>query len=154
MLVPLVQKFISPIISSHHSFPESIFTPYQGLYGDFSFPFSFTRTKMVKLLNWAVVILETKMENREQLWILISDGKTIMLNRYKKLSINSPLKYLESFLTEYSTECKDKWVIFDQEGEVKKKLPSRIFSENLIIRFYLIVMMLCFKMVQLNNLIA
>lgn len=52
----------------------------------------------------------------EQAWILISDGKTHMLHGDTCLSKSSPLKYLESFLTEYAPECPGKWVVMDQGG--------------------------------------
>ena len=37
-----------------------------------------------------------------------------MLHGDTRLTKTSPLKYLESFLTEYSPECKNKWVVMDQ----------------------------------------
>ena len=35
-----------------------------------------------------------------------------------QLTKASPLKYLESFLSEYAPECKDKWVVLDQGSEL------------------------------------
>ena len=52
------------------------------------------------------------------IWILVSDGKTRMLHGDTRLSKASPLAWLESFLSEYSPECKNKWVVMDQGGEM------------------------------------
>lgn len=41
-----------------------------------------------------------------------------MIHGDTRLSKDSPLKYLESFLTEYSPECKNEWVAMDQGGEL------------------------------------
>ena len=56
--------------------------------------------------------------NGEQAWILISDNKTRMLHGDTCLTKAYPLKYLESFLTEYFPECKNKWVVMDQGGKL------------------------------------
>ena len=56
--------------------------------------------------------------NGEQALILISNGKTRMLHGDTRLTKASPLKYLEYFLKEYSPECKNKWVIMDNGGEL------------------------------------
>ena len=41
-----------------------------------------------------------------------------MLHGDTRLTKASPLKYLESFLKEYSPECKNKWVVMDNGGEL------------------------------------
>lgn len=41
-----------------------------------------------------------------------------MLHGDTHLSKSSPLEYLESFLADHSPECKKKWVVLDQGGEV------------------------------------
>ena len=41
-----------------------------------------------------------------------------MLQGDTRLTKASPLKYLESFLKEYSPECKNKWVVMDNGGEL------------------------------------
>ena len=35
-----------------------------------------------------------------------------------RLSKSSPVKYLESYLPQYSPECKNKWVVLEQGGEL------------------------------------
>ena len=51
--------------------------------------------------------------NEEVAWILVSDGKMRMLHGDTRLSKASLVTWLESFLSEYSTECKNKWVFMD-----------------------------------------
>ena len=41
-----------------------------------------------------------------------------MLHDDTRLSKSFPVKYLESFLQQYSPECKNKWVVLDQGGEL------------------------------------
>ena len=41
-----------------------------------------------------------------------------MLHGDTRLSKASPVSWLESFLSEYSPECKNKWVVMDQGGEM------------------------------------
>ena len=41
-----------------------------------------------------------------------------MLHGDTRLTKASPLKYLESFLKEYSPECKNKWVVMDNGVEL------------------------------------
>ena len=41
-----------------------------------------------------------------------------MLHGDTRLSKASPLKYLKSFLSEYTPECKDKLVVLDQGSEL------------------------------------
>ena len=54
--------------------------------------------------------------NGETAWMLISDGQTRMLYGDTYHSKSSPVKYLESFLQQYSPEYKNEWVILDQGG--------------------------------------
>ena len=54
-----------------------------------------------------------------------------MLHGDTCLTKASPLKYLESFLNEYSPECKNKWVVMDNGG----KLFSNPKIQNLFSRF-------------------
>ena len=56
--------------------------------------------------------------NCETAWIIISDAQTRMLHGDTRLNKSSPVKYLESFLQQYSPECKNKWVVLDQGGEL------------------------------------
>ena len=54
-----------------------------------------------------------------------------MLHADCRLSKASPIKWLESFLTEYSPECKEKFVVLDQSGELYQSVEVR----NLFSRF-------------------
>ena len=56
--------------------------------------------------------------NGETTWILISNAQTRMLHGDTRLSKSFPVKYLESFLQQYSPKCKNKWVVLDQGGEL------------------------------------
>ena len=48
-----------------------------------------------------------------------------MLHGDTHLSKSLPLKYLKSFLSEYSPECKNKWVILDQGSELYNNLAIK-----------------------------
>ena len=66
----------------------------------------------------------------ETCWILISDGKTRMLHGDCRLTKASPLKYLSSFLNEYSPNCPDKWVVLDQGGKLyQDRAVCELFKE-------------------------
>ena len=54
-----------------------------------------------------------------------------MLHGDTYLSKSLPLKYIESFLAEYSPECKNKWVVLDQGG----KLYNNPAIKNLFRKF-------------------
>merc|ERR1711884_797937 len=97
--------------SGHKSLRESLSVPYQGLYIDFGFAGRVSKDADGKVKESSRVDIEGL--NDEQAWILISDGKTRMLHGDTRLTKASPLKYLESFLKEYSPECKNKWVVMD-----------------------------------------
>ena len=56
--------------------------------------------------------------NGEIALILISNVQTQMLHENTRLSKSSPVKYLESFLQQYSPQCENKWVVLDQGGEL------------------------------------
>ena len=90
--------------------------PYQGLFIDFSF------SGKVKQDKEGVVIEASRKDvkgmNGETAWILISDALIRMLHGDTRLSKSSLVKYLESFLQQYSPECKNKWVALDQEDEL------------------------------------
>ena len=60
--------------------------------------------------------------NGEVTRILVSDDKTRMLHGDTCLSKASPVAWLESFLSEYSPECKNKWVVMDQGGKLFNNL--------------------------------
>ena len=63
--------------------------------------------------------------NGETAWILISDAQTRMLHGDTRLSKSSPVKYLESFLQQYSPKYKNKWVVLNQGGELYGHLDVR-----------------------------
>ena len=50
-----------------------------------------------------------------------------MLHGDTCLSKYSPLKYIESFIAEYSPECENKWVVLDQGGELYNN-PAIIYQ--------------------------
>ena len=56
--------------------------------------------------------------NGERAWLLISDAQTQMLHGDARLSKSSPVEYLESFFKEYLPPVKNKWVMFDEGGEL------------------------------------
>ena len=89
----------------------------------------------------------------EVAWISISDGVTRMLHADFRLSKASPIKWLESFLTAYSPECKEKFVVLNQSGELYKSVEvQNLFSRfKYIILLYLPVVMLLFKVVLWND---
>ena len=98
------------------SLGDSVKRPYQGLF--IGFPFS----GKVKQDKDSVVIKASRKYvegmNGETAWILISDVQTRILHGDTRLSKSSSVKYLESFLQQYSPECKNKWVVLDQGGEL------------------------------------
>jgi hypothetical protein len=51
---------------------------------------------------------------------LIADAHSRMLHGDTRLTKASPVKYFESFLSEYSPNCRNKWVVMDQGGELYK----------------------------------
>ena len=81
---------------------DSVERPYQGLFIDFSF------SRKVKRDKEGVVIEANRKDvegmNSETAWILTSDAQTRMLHGDTRLSNSSPVKYLESFLQQYSPE--------------------------------------------------
>ena len=117
-----------------YSFPSSVLLvyqtykrDYQGLHIDFYFSGRISKDKDGKVKESSQVDIEGI--NGEQAWILISDGKTRMLHGDTRLTKVSPLKYLESFLTEYSPEFKNKWVVMDNGGKLYSNSKIRnLFS--------------------------
>ena len=61
---------------------------------------------------------DVEVMNGETAWILISNVQTRIIHDETRLSKSSPVKYLESFLQQYSLECMNKWIVLDQGGEV------------------------------------
>jgi hypothetical protein len=58
-------------------------------------------------------------------WVLIADAHSRMLHGNTRLTKASPVKYFESFLSEYSPNCRNKWVVMDQGGELYKNPQVR-----------------------------
>ena len=53
-----------------------------------------------------------------------------MLHGDCRLTKASPLKYLSSFLNEYSPNCPDKWVVLDQGGKLyQDRAVCELFKE-------------------------
>ena len=95
----------------YHSLCDSLTRLYQGLYIDFSFSGCCSWDENGNIIDSSCTNLEGL--NGPVAWILISDGKTCMLHGNTQLSKASPVEWLESFLSEYSSECKNKWVVMD-----------------------------------------
>ena len=55
--------------------------------------------------------------NGESAWISITDAQTKMIHGDARTCKASPLKWLESFLEEYSPNVSNKFVLMDQGGE-------------------------------------
>ena len=111
------------------SLRDSVDRPYQGLFIDFAFSGKIKRDKKGVVIESSRADVEGM--NGETAWILISDAQTRMLHGDTSLSKSSPVKYLESFLQQYSPECKNKRVVLDQGGELYGNLDVR----NLFTRY-------------------
>ena len=98
------------------SLSDSVSVPYQGLFIDFSFSGALARDKEGKIIESSREDCEGL--NGETSWILISDAFTKMLHGDTRQSKSSPVKYLESFLEEYSPHVSNKFVVLDQGGEL------------------------------------
>ena len=98
------------------SLRNSVERPYQELFIDFSFSGKIQRDKKGVVIEASRKDVEGM--NGETAWILISDAQTRMLHGDTRLSKSAPVKYLELFLQQYSPECKNKWVVLDQGGEL------------------------------------
>ena len=110
------------------SLREQLKVQYQGLYVDFCFSGKVQRDKEGKEIESSR--REAEGIDGETCWILISDGKTRMLHGDCCLTKASPLKYLSSFLNEYSPNCPDKWVVLDQGGKLyQDRAVCELFKE-------------------------
>ena len=94
--------------------------PFQGLFIDYGFPGRVSYDKEGKVIESSRVDIEGL--NGEAAWILISNAQTKMLFGDARMSKASPLKYLESFLEQYSPNTSDKFVVLDQGGELYRNL--------------------------------
>ena len=95
---------------------ESVIHPYQGLFIDFGISGKVSYDKEGKVIPSSRVHIEGL--NDESAWILIYDAQTKMLHGDCRTSKASLVKYLESFLQEYSPDCPDKFVMLNQGGEL------------------------------------
>ena len=86
------------------------------MYIDFGFAGRHSRDEHGNIIDLSHTDLEGL--NEEVAWILVSDGKTRILHGDTRLSKASPVAWLESFLSEYSPECKNKWVVMDQGSKL------------------------------------
>ena len=98
------------------SLSDSVTRPYQGLFIDFGFSGRISFDKDGKVIESSRQDIEGL--NGETAWILIADAQTKMLHGDTRVSKASPLKYLESFLQEYSPNVPNKFVVLDQGGEL------------------------------------
>ena len=98
--------------AGHSSLRDSLTHLYQGIYINFGFSGKISKDAEGKVKESSQV--DTEGINWEQAWILTSDSKTRMFHGDTRLTKASPLKYLESFLKEYSPECKNKWIVMDK----------------------------------------
>jgi hypothetical protein len=81
------------------SLRDTVTRPYQGLYIDFAFSGKISRDKNGKIIKFSRVDVEGI--NGEKSWVLIADAFSRMLHGDVRLSKASPVKYFESFLSEY-----------------------------------------------------
>ena len=124
-----IKENLTKAASGNSSLCNSLKHPYQGLYIDFGFHGQISKDADGNVKESSQVDIEGI--NGEQAWILISDGKSRMLHGDTRLTKASPLKYLESFLKEYFSKCKNKWVVMDNGC----KLYSNPKIQNLFTSF-------------------
>ena len=108
---------------------ESITRPYQGLFIDFGFSGCVSYDKDGKVEPSSRVHVQGI--NGESAWILICDAQTKMLHGNCQTNKASPVKYLKSFLQEYSPTCDNNFVMLDQGGKLYCNLEIR----NLFCKF-------------------
>ena len=107
---------LSKTPADHISLRATVDTPYQGIYLDFAFSGIVQKDKDGGIIESTQKDVEGL--NGETSWILISDAFTRMMHGDCRLSKASPIKYLKSFLEQYSPEMENKWVVMDQGGEL------------------------------------
>lgn len=96
---------------------------YMGLFVDFAFPGKVACDKEGKVIELSREDIEGL--NGESSWILITNAQTKMIHGDARTSKASPLKYLESFLEEYSPNVSNKFVFMDQGGELWRNSKVR-----------------------------
>ena len=111
-----VQTNLRKRSAGKRSLSESVSCPYQGIFVDYAFSGSLARDKEGKIIESSRSNVEGI--NGETAWILISDAQTKMLHGDTRTSKASPIKYLESFLEQYSPNVSNKFVVLDQGGEL------------------------------------
>ena len=111
----LIDKWSNFSKTPWRSLSETVTCPYQGLFIDFAFPGKVAYDKEGKVIESSRKDIEGL--NGESAWVLITDAQTKMIHGDARTSKASPLKYLESFLEEYSPNVNNKFVVLDQGGE-------------------------------------
>ena len=86
--------------AGQRSLRDRVTQPYQLLYADYAFSGIVRKDKEGNVIESSRKDVEGL--NGEVAWISISDGVTRILHADCRLSKASPIKWLESFLTEYS----------------------------------------------------
>jgi hypothetical protein len=114
--------------AGHKSLRDTVTRPYQGLYIGFAFSGKISRDKNGKVIESSRV--DVQGINGETSWVLIADAYSRMLHGDVRLSKASPVKYFESFLSEYSPNVRDKRVVMDQDGELyNNPLVCNVFKK-------------------------
>ena len=69
--------------------------------------------------------------NGETSWILAQDLFSKIVHADTRLTKAAPIKWLDSFLTKHKPDCKDKYVLLDQGGELYGSNAARkIFDKH------------------------
>jgi hypothetical protein len=98
------------------------------LYIEFTFSGKISRDKNGKIIKSSRVDVEGI--NGETSGVLIADAYSRMLHGDVRLSKASPVKYFESFLSEYSPNVCDKWIVMDQGRELyNNSLVCNVFKK-------------------------
>jgi len=113
-----IKTNLTKLAAGKKSLRATVTQPYQGLFIDFAFSGKISRDKNGKVIESSRVDVEGI--NGETSWVLIADAHSRMLHGDTRLTKASPVKYFESFLSEYSPNCRNKWVVMDQGGELYK----------------------------------
>ena len=127
---------------------DSVERPYQGLFIDFAFSGKVKRDKKGVVIEASRKDVEGM--NDEMAWLLISDVQTIMLHGDTPLSKSPPVKYLESFLQQYSRSVRMNGLFSTKEGNYIETPKSETLSSDTSTSFFLPVLILCPRMVLSN----
>ena len=111
-----MQTKLTKLSAGQRSLRDRVTQPYQLLYAGYAFSGIVQKDKEGNVIESSRKDVEGL--NGEVARISISDGVTRMSHADFRLSKASPIKWLESFLTEYSPERKEKFVVLNQSGEL------------------------------------